>query len=123
MNAASALLLNAATGKSHQAGWVAVIHSLARTAAQWEVAAATAAAVNVAAFAARLDGLIATPNAQKGGDRPVLTERQQRMRDVMVGQRTKTIDEIVDTAANTPAWSDRTGVTGRKPDTGRGRGR
>jgi len=134
MNAASALLLNAATGKSHQAGWVAVIHSLARTAntvaaaqraqtaAQWEVAAATAAAVNVAAFAARLDGLTATPNAQQGGDRPVLTERQQRMRDVMVGQRTKTIDEIVDTAANTPARSDRTGVTGRKPDTGRGRG-
>lgn len=129
MSSASALLINAATGKSQHAGWVAVIHSLARTAqsvaaaqastraAAWEVQASSAAAEKVFAFAGRMQDTFG--GTAQGVAAPALTEEQRQTRDVMAGRRLHTIREYQQNAANTPARTDRTGVT-KKPDTGRG---
>jgi len=134
MSVTSAALLNAATGKAQHAGWVAVFHALARTtqavaaaqrsqhAAAWETHAATQAAERVLAYAGRMDAAVtaatAPPPAPPAPD-DGLTEAERNVRDVMAGRRTKTIRQIVDTAATSPTRADR-GQDGKKPDRGRG---
>jgi len=134
MSLTSAALLNAATGKAQHAGWVAVFHALARTtqavaaaqrsqhAAAWETQAAAQAAERVLAYAGRMDAAVsaaaAPPPAAPAPD-DGLTEAERKVRDVMAGRRTKTIRQIVDTAATSPTRADR-GQGGKKPDHGRG---
>jgi hypothetical protein len=127
MSTASALLINAATGKSQHAGWVAVIHSLARTAqsvaaaqratraSAWEIQAATEAAEKVLAFAGRMQGAVAAA----GTGATELTDEQRRVREVMAGRRTHTVGEYRQMAADTPARIDRAGMD-KKPETGQG---
>jgi len=117
MGFTSAALLNAATGKDQHAGWVAVVHALARTtqavaaaqhaqhAATWEVQAATQAAAQVVEFAGRMDAALtgntppptAAPRPDDG-----LTDHERRVNAVLAGRRTKTIHQIVASAATTP---------------------
>jgi len=134
MSLTSAALLNAATGKAQHAGWVAVFHALARTAqavaaaqrsqhgAAWETQAAAQAAEKVLAYAGRMDAAVtaatAPPPAAPTPD-DGLTEAERNVRDVMAGRRTKTIRQIVDTAATSTTRTDR-GHGGKKPDRGRG---
>jgi len=136
MSMTSAALLNAATGKAQHAGWVAVFHALARTAqavaaaqrsqhgAAWETQAATQAAQRVLAYAGRMDAAVsaaATPPPAAPAPAPAdgLTDAERKVRDVMAGRRTKTIRQIVDTAATSTTRADR-GQGGKKPDRGRG---
>jgi len=134
MSLTSAALLGAATGKAQHAGWVAVFHALARTAhavaaaqrsqhaAEWETQAATQAAEKVLAYAGRMDAAVsaaATPPPAAPAPDDGLTEAERKVRDVMAGRRTKTIRQIVDTAATSPTRADR-GQGGKKPDRGRG---
>jgi len=134
MSLTSAALLNAATGKAQHAGWVAVFHALARTthavaaaqrsqhAAVWETQAATQAAEKVLVYAGRMDAAVsaaaAPPPAPPAPD-DGLTDAERNVRDVMAGRRTKTIRQIVDTAATSTTRADR-GQGGKKPDRGRG---
>ncbi len=134
MSMTSAALLNAATGKAQHAGWVAVFHALARTAqavaaaqrsqhgAAWETQAAAQAAQRVLAYAGRMDQAVtaatAPPPAAPQPD-DGLTDAERKVRDVMAGRRTKTIRQIVDTAATSTTRADR-GQRGKKPDRGRG---
>ncbi len=133
MSLTSAALLGAATGKAQHAGWVAVFHALARTAqavaaaqrsqhaAAWETQAAAQAAERVLAYAGRMDAAVTAattpPPAAPAPDG--LTDAERNVRDVMAGRRTKTIRQIVDTAATSPTRADR-GQGGKKPDRGRG---
>jgi len=138
MSMTSAALLGAATGKAQHAGWVAVFHALARTAqavaaaqrsqhaAAWETQAAAQAAERVLAYAGRMDAAVtaattpppaALPPAPAPDDG--LTDAERNVRDVMAGRRTKTIRQIVDTAATSTTRTDR-GQGGKKPDRGRG---
>ncbi len=134
MSLTSAALLNAATGKAQHAGWVAVFHALARTAqavaaaqrsqhgAAWETHAATQAAEKVLAYAGRMDAAVsaaATPPPAPPAPDDGLTDAEHNVRDVMAGRRTKTIRQIVDTAATSTTRTDR-GQGGKKPDRGRG---
>jgi len=134
MSMTSAALLNAATGKAQHAGWVAVFHALARTAqavaaaqrsqhaAAWETQAAAQAAERVLAYAGRMDAAVsaaATPPPAPLAPDDGLTEAERKVRDVMAGRRTKTIRQIVDTAATSPTRADR-GQGGKKHDRGRG---
>jgi len=134
MSMTSAALLNAATGKAHHAGWVAVFHALARTAqavaaaqrsqhaAAWETQAAAQAAERVLAYAGRMDAAVsaaATPPPAPPAPDDGLTDAERKVRDVMAGRRTKTIRQIVDTAATSTTRADR-GQGGKKPDRGRG---
>jgi len=134
MSLTSAALLNAATGKAQHAGWVAVFHALARTAqavaaaqrsqhaAAWETHAATQAAERVLAYAGRMDAAVsaaATPPPAPPAPDDGLTDAERNVRDVMAGRRTKTIRQIVDTAATSTTRADR-GQGGKKPDRGRG---
>jgi len=134
MSLTSAALLNAATGKAQHAGWVAVFHALARTAqavaaaqrsqhaAAWETQAATQAAEKVLAYAGRMDAAVsaaATPPPAPPAPDDGLTDAERNVRDVMAGRRTKTIRQIVDTAATSPTRTDR-GQGAKKPDRGRG---
>jgi len=134
MSMTSAALLNAATGKAQHAGWVAVFHALARTAqavaaaqrsqhaAAWETQAATQAAEKVLAYAGRMDAAVsaaATPPPAPPAPDDGLTDAERNVRDVMAGRRTKTIRQIVDTAATSTTRTDR-GQGGKKPDRGRG---
>ena len=134
MSMTSAALLNAATGKAQHAGWVAVFHALARTAqavaaaqrsqhaAAWETQAAAQAAEKVLVYAGRMDAAVsaatAPPPAPPAPD-DGLTDAERKVRDVMAGRRTKTIRQIVDTAATSPTRVDR-GQGGKKPARGRG---
>jgi len=133
MSLTSAALLGAATGKAQHAGWVAVFHALARTAqavaaaqrshhaAAWETQAAAQAAERVLAYAGRMDAVVTAaatpPPAAPAPDG--LTDAERNVRDVMAGRRTKTIRQIVDTAATSTTRADR-GQGGKKPDRGRG---
>jgi len=138
MSMTSAALLNAATGKAQHAGWVAVFHALARTAqavaaaqrsqhgAAWETQAAAQAAERVLAYAGRMDAAVSAaatppPAALVPAPAPAdgLTDAERKVRDVMAGRRTKTIRQIVDTAATSSTRADR-GQGGKKPDRGRG---
>jgi len=134
MSMTSAALLNAATGKAHHAGWVAVFHALARTAqavaaaqrsqhaAAWETQAAAQAAERVLAYAGRMDAAVsaaATPPPAPPAPDDGLTDAERNVRDVMAGRRTKTIRQIVDTAATSTTRADR-GQGGKKHDRGRG---
>jgi len=134
MTLTSAALLNAATGKAQHAGWVAVFHALARTtqavaaaqrsqhAAAWETQAANEAAEQVLAYAGRMDAAVsaaATPPPAPPAPDDGLTDAERNVRDVMAGRRTKTIRQIVDTAATSTTRADR-GQGGKKPDRGRG---
>jgi len=134
MSMTSAALLNAATGKAQHAGWVAVFHALARTAqavaaaqrsqhaAAWETQAATQAAERVLAYAGRMDAAVSaatTPPPAPPAPADGLTDAERKVRDVMAGRRTKTIRQIVDTAATSTTRTDR-GHSGKKPDRGRG---
>jgi len=140
MSLTSAALLNAATGKAQHAGWVAVFHALARTAqavaaaqrsqhtAAWETHAAAQAAEKVLAYAGRMDAAVtaatAPPPAAPAPTPPPapddgLTDAERNVRDVMAGRRTKTIRQIVDTAATSTTRADR-GQGGNKHDRGRG---
>ena len=134
MSMTSAALLNAATGKAQHAGWVAVFHALARTAqavaaaqrsqhaAAWETQAAAQAAERVLAYAGRMDAAVSaatTPPPAPPAPDDGLTEAERNVRDVMAGRRTKTIRQIVDTAATSTTRADR-GQGGKKPDRGRG---
>jgi len=109
MSVTSAALLNAATGKAQHA-------------AAWGTHAATQAAERVLAYAGRMDAAVtaatAPPPAPPAPD-DGLTEAERNVRDVMAGRRTKTIRQIVDTAATSPTRADR-GQGGKKPDRGRG---
>jgi len=132
----SAALLNAATGKAQHAGWVAVFHALARTAqavaaaqrsqhgAAWETQAATQAAEKVLVYAGRMDAAVSAatappPAAPAPAPDDGLTDAERNVRDVMAGRRTKTIRQIVDTAATSTTRVDR-GQGGNKHDRGRG---
>jgi len=134
MSLTSAALLNAATGKAQHAGWVAVFHALARTAqavaaaqrsqhaAAWETHAATQAAERVLAYAGRMDAAVTaatTPPPAPPTRDDGLTDAERNVRDVMARRRTKTIRQIVDTAATSTTRADR-GQGGKKPDRGRG---
>jgi len=133
MSMTSAALISAATGKAQHAGWVAVFHALARTAhavaaaqrsqdaAAWETQAAAQAAERVLAYAGRMDAAVtATTTPPPAAPAPDgLTDAERNVRDVMAGRRTKTIRQIVDTAATSPTRADR-GQGGKKPDRGRG---
>ncbi len=134
MSLTSAALLNAATGKAQHAGWVAVFHALARTtqavaaaqrsqhAAAWETQAAAQAAERVLAYAGRMDAAVTaatTPPPAPPAPDDGLTDAERNVRDVMAGRRTKTIRQIVDTAATSPSRADQ-GQGGKKHDRGRG---
>jgi len=136
MSLTSAALLNAATGKAQHAGWVAVFHALARTAqavaaaqrsqhgAAWETQAATQAAEKVLVYAGRMDAAVSAatappPAAPAPAPDDGLTDAERNVRDVMAGRRTKTIRQIVDTAATSTTRVDR-GQGGNKHDRGRG---
>jgi len=136
MSMTSAALLNAATGKAQHAGWVAVFHALARTtqavaaaqrsqhAAAWETQATAQAAEKVLAYAGRMDQAVtaATPPAP-AAPAPApddgLTDAERNVRDVMAGRRTKTIRQIVNTAATNPTIGNH-GQGGKQHDRGRG---
>jgi len=118
---AAAALINAATGKSQHAGWVAVFHALARTtqavaaaqrsqaAAGWEAQAGGLAAEKVLVFARRMDRAVTagtpTPAAPKPPSPPEpdgLSEEERRIQDVMAGRRIHTIRDYINTASTTP---------------------
>jgi len=94
----------------------------AQHAAAWETHAATQAAERVLAYAGRMDAAVtaatAPPPAALAPD-DGLTEAERNVRDVMAGRRTKTIRQIVDTAATSTTRADR-GQVGNKHDRGRG---
>jgi len=134
MSLTSAALLNAATGKAQHAGWVAVFHALARTAqavaaaqrsqhaAAWEAQAATQAVERVLAYAGRMDAAVSaatTPPPAPPAPDDGLTDAERNVRDVMAGRRTKTIRQIVDTAATNPTIGNH-GQGGKQHDRGRG---
>ncbi len=134
MSLTSAALLNAATGKAQHAGWVAVFHALARTAqavaaaqrsqhaATWETQAATQAAEKVLVYAGRMDAAVSaatTPPPAAPAPDDGLTDAERNVRDVMARRRTKTIRQIVDTAATSTTRTDRD-QGGKKHDRGRG---